>query len=225
MRKLVVFDLDGTLVDTLPDIAAAVNHALAKLGMPEVTEHVVRSGIGDGAEQLVMRCLPEDIAEYGHATGDGIGLPQRVLSAFLAHYTDNCTHLTRPFPGVREALEALAGIPLAVLTNKPLAATLRILEELRLAAFFTQVLGGDNPWGKKPDPGALRHIRQQIGASSRNTVLVGDGWQDFKVAQNDEVGFVLFKEGYGSEAGEFQDYSPAFSHFSELPELIGRHAF
>ncbi len=218
MYELVIFDLDGTLVDTLPDLAAAVNYALLENGFPSIPLERVSRGIGDGAEQLIYRCLPED---FIRSQKSGLSpLATQTINLFLEHYTENCTRLSRPFPGVEQSLHMLSEISLAVLTNKPLAATMRILNELGLASYFSEVLGGDGPWGKKPDPGGLQHLRRKAHSTPETTLLVGDGWQDLQVARNDGVRFLCFQGGYGSSAPELAGYTPAFATFSELPGLI-----
>ena len=147
----VVFDLDGTLVDSLPDLQAALNRLLATRGLAPLSVPRVREMVGDGAKRLVERAFA--------ARGLAAGVDE--LADFLADYEANCALATRVYPGIPEALQTLAaqGHKLAVCTNKPAAATRNVLDALGLAPFFGAVVGGDSTPYRKPDP---RHLAQAL---------------------------------------------------------------
>ena len=146
---LLIFDLDGTLVDSAPDLRAALNEMLRERGRAPLSPGQVRGMIGDGAAALVSRALA---AGGAAAAADKAALPR-----FLELYQANATRLTRPYPGVPETLTALrrAGYRTAICTNKPQRATIGILQGLDLAALFDAVAGGDRFAVRKPDPGHL----------------------------------------------------------------------
>lgn len=165
----VVFDLDGTLVDSRGDIAAAANHALVRHGLRPLGVDEIARFVGDGARRLMSRAsgLNHDTAEL-----------DPLVDVFVTYYTEHPAELTRLLPGVPEALLQLEGLPLAVCTNKPRPAAEAVLEELGLAGFFTAlVAGGDLP-KLKPDPLPLLVIAERLGLAPRHLVMVGDGLQD-----------------------------------------------
>ena len=157
MIDLIVFDLDGTLVDSHKDLAHAANTLVLELGGAPVTEEAVVRMVGEGAAVLVRRALT--------ASGLDPDTPG-ALERFLAIYDSCLLDQTRPYPGTREVLERLAASHrLAILTNKPARATARIIEGLDLARYFDPVVGGDTRFGRKPDPAGLRHIIEVAGAA------------------------------------------------------------
>tara|TARA_R110000782_G_scaffold258088_1_gene347660 strand:- start:805 stop:1506 length:702 start_codon:yes stop_codon:yes gene_type:complete len=218
LPKAVVFDLDGTLVDSVPDIQAALNWLLARLGRREVARDEVVAMVGDGVPRLVERGLL--------ATG---GLPDGGLdgptAAFTAHYEANATALTRPFPGAVAALTALrdAGCTLAVCTNKPAGATAEILGALDLAPFFAAVAGGDTvPGARKPDPRHLMHVLDQLGVAPGDAVMVGDSHNDVNVAKAAGVVTVAVTFGYAhGPVGEL-GADVLIDHFDDLVAALGR---
>jgi len=173
-----LWDLDGTLVDSLSDIAASVNAARASVGLPALAEALVRTYVGDGMTKLIERALPDT-----HR-----GRFDEVVRAFAEHYERHCLDATRPFAGVPETLEQLqnAGVKLAVLTNKPYAFTRTLLEGLRLAERFSVVVGGDSAPAKKPAPEPFRMALKQLGEADDGggrTLVVGDGQPDIAGAR------------------------------------------
>src|SRR3954471_18338415 len=144
MPPLAVFDLDGTLVDSAPDIHAALDRLMAGLGQPPFARAEVTRMIGDGVRALVQRAL----------AARGLGFEEAALAAFTADYTARAAEATAPFPGIPEALAALevAGWRLAICTNKPVAATLALLEGIGLGGRFAAIGGGDSFAMRKPDP-------------------------------------------------------------------------
>ena len=176
MTRLLVFDLDGTLVDSSRDIAAATNAAIRRLapGAAEIPLEVILSFVGEGAGILVERSLR-------HA---GLGLTaDEVLPVYVECYAERLLDTTRLYPGVEEALDALAGPALAVLTNKPGDFSRRILEGLGVARCFARILGAGDVPSRKPDPGGLLRLMADAEAAPRETWMVGDSATDVAVAR------------------------------------------
>jgi phosphoglycolate phosphatase len=189
---LIVFDLDGTLIDSQRDIADSVNALLEEYGKSPLSLDTVAAMVGDGASVLVRRvCAAVGIA------------PRDALPRFLAHYDQRLTVHTRPYDGIPEALAALRsrGHVLAVLTNKPQRATTTILERLGLAAAFIEAVGGDTPVGRKPDPAGLLQIVAAAGAAIESTVLVGDSPVDLETARRAGIRVCLARYGFGFRFG------------------------
>jgi len=176
VARLLVFDLDGTLVDSSRDLAAAVNAALVRVapGAPVIPLDVVVSFVGEGARLLVERSLRHaglDIA------------PETVLPVFFETYGERLLDTTRLYPGVAQALDALAGFPLAVLTNKPGPFSRTILEGLGVASRFARIWGyGDVP-ARKPDPSGLVRLVEELGATTADSWMIGDSTIDVRTAR------------------------------------------
>ena len=205
----VVFDLDGTLVDSLPDLRAALNRLLAARGLAPLAAPKVREMVGDGAKRLVERAF----AAHGRAAGPDD------LADFLADYEANCALATRVYPGIPEALETLAahGHRLAVCTNKPAAATRSLLDALGLTGFFGAVVGGDSTPYRKPDP---RHLAQAIsGLGAVSGVMVGDHANDILAARGLPIPSIFVTWGYGRAQGDFTARDA-----SELPGIVAEIA-
>jgi phosphoglycolate phosphatase len=215
MIELVVFDLDGTLVDSHQDLAHAANLLVGELGGAPISEAAVVRMVGEGAAVLVRRAL----------TASGLD-PETpgALDRFLAIYDTCLLDQTKPYPGMTEVLERLAhSCRLAVLTNKPSRATMTILQGLDLARFFDPVLGGDTEFGRKPVPAGLLHIIAVAGTSPESTLLVGDSPVDRRTARNAGTGICLAKYGFGYtfadgdlDGGELIVDAP-----EEIGELLG----
>jgi len=190
--RLIVFDLDGTLVDSRRDIADAANALLESCGAPPLPEDRIGRMVGDGAATLVARAFE----------ASGVAPPPDALKRFTAVYRGRLLAHTRPYDGMVEALEALAGrAALAVLTNKPLAPTRAILEGLDLARFFAEdaVLGGDGAFPRKPDPAGLKHIQTRANVPAAACLLVGDSVIDFRTARAAGIPICLARYGFGFE--------------------------
>jgi phosphoglycolate phosphatase len=168
--RLAVFDLDGTLVDSVDDLHASVNHALAAVGLPPRTREEVRGFVGEGARVLLAR-----------AVAPRADLLDPALAAWRTHYAAHCLDRTRPYPGI-EPLLAGARRALAVHTNKPGAMARKILDGLGLAPRFAAVIGGDDA-PRKPDPAGLLAIMARVGAAPADTVFVGDSRHDLATAR------------------------------------------
>lgn len=188
---LIVFDLDGTLIDSRDDIAAATNDMLEYFGVSRLPVDLVVSFVGDGARVLVARAL--------QAGGIGADRLDEALPVFLDHYDRRLTETTRPYDGIIDALDAAAarGATLGVLTNKPQAHTDKLMQALGLAARFRWIVGGDTGFGRKPDPAALLWMVRAACARPADTLLVGDSTIDAATARAAGVRFCLAAYGFG----------------------------
>jgi phosphoglycolate phosphatase len=190
--SLIVFDLDGTLVDSRRDIAESANALLVACGARGLDEHAIGRMVGDGAATLIARAF----------AASGVPPPPDALDRFLAIYGERLLHHTRPYARIPEVLHELsARVPLAVLTNKPIEATRRILAGLDLARHFGDeaVIGGDGPFPRKPDPSGLRHLAATFHVTAADTVLIGDSAIDWRTAKAAETKICLVRYGFGFE--------------------------
>ena len=183
-----VFDLDGTLIDSRRDITTAINRMREELGLPPIPLEAVVTMVGEGARLLVERAL-------------GPGFPPEqvdpALARYLEHYADVCLDETRGYPGIEEMLEGLAGrYPLALLSNKGEALSRKILDGLGLSRFFGEILGGDSLPTRKPDPAGLRVLAERLGVPLERLLLVGDTWIDAETAHNAGCAFILVEWGF-----------------------------
>jgi phosphoglycolate phosphatase len=198
--RAVAFDLDGTLLDTLPDIAAAAQSMLTTMGRAPVEEATVRSYIGNGIPRLTKRLLTGTM--HGEPP---VELFERALDLFEENYRATLTLRTRPFPGVEEGLRRFhdAGLRMACITNKAEAFTLPLLEATGLLGWFSLVLSGDSLPRKKPDPLPLLHCAQRLDAEPAQLLFVGDSSADVQAAR--AAGCPVFCVGYGYSPGGVQD--------------------
>ena len=210
--RLIVFDLDGTLVDSRRDIAESANALLQSCGAEALPEERIGRMVGDGAATLVARAF----AAVGQAP------PLDALQRFLAIYGGRLLQHTRVYPGMLEVLETLVlRATLAILTNKPSGSTRRILEGLDLTRYFAPdaVIGGDGPFARKPDPGGLLHLASAAGVSAEETLLVGDSIIDWRTARNASTSICLARYGFGFEGfpeGELRSFDRVVDTPSEL---------
>jgi len=190
LLSVLVFDLDGTLVDSRRDIAESANELLASLDAPPLDHDEVVRMVGEGARLLVSRVL---------AAG---GVREDIDAAFARFstiYDRRLADHTRPYPGVVDGLAQLAGrFTLAVLTNKPQHHTDRLLDALDLRRYFVQALGGDTAHGRKPDPTGLAALIGAAGAVPSSALLVGDSWVDAETARRGGTRFCFADYGFGS---------------------------
>ena len=177
----VIFDLDGTLIDSRADLSAAINHMLRTLGLTELPLETVCQYIGEGARVLVQRSLG---STHEKQLDEG-------LRVFLAYYGAHLLDRTRPYDGIPEALAALTerGVVLSVLTNKPVAMSRAILDGLGLLRCFTAVVGGDSLSARKPDPAGVDYLLEATRTSRERTLLVGDSLIDMRTAIAARVAF------------------------------------
>ena len=186
---IIVFDLDGTLVDTAPDLTHALNYALARAGQAPVSAETVRSLVGMGARVMI-----EEGLRRAGVTGD----LESMLGDFLVHYEANIAVESRPFPGAVEALDLLRaeGARLAVCTNKRESLSRRLLQELELEGYFSAIAGRDTFKVAKPDPGHLTVAIRLAGGEPSRAVMVGDSDVDVRTAKAASVPIVLVSFGY-----------------------------
>ncbi|MEM1344061.1 MAG: phosphoglycolate phosphatase [Pseudomonadota bacterium] len=211
--KAIVFDLDGTLVDSAPDLHAAANAMLADLGHAPLDLAQVTRFIGNGVAKLVERCLQ----------ARGGGDPGAALALFRAHYARAPVALTKPYPGVDALLTRLSGqYRLGVCTNKPEAPARTVLEALGLTAPFEVVIGGDTVGVLKPDPAPLMAALAGLETSRKAALFVGDSETDAATAQAGGVRFALFSGGYRKTPVEDMSTDLVFDRHAELAEeLLG----
>lgn len=192
-RPAFLFDLDGTLADTLPDLAASTNHVRALYGLPPVDDALVRRFVGDGARTLLRRSLAGIDRPLTEALLD------EAFARYVAHHAEQCTQLTVAYPGVRACLAALRerGHALAVVTNKPERFAVPVVAHVGLADLLPVVVGGDTLPQKKPDPAPLRHALEQLDHPTAGAVMVGDGLQDLRAAKALGIGTIACLYGYG----------------------------
>ena len=211
---LVVFDLDGTLIDSAPDMHRAVNLMLADLGCSPLALADIRTMVGDGASALIARALAARqcvSVDTGHA-----------LAQFLQHYESNPTEFTRIFPGVPPTLERLhaSGLTLAVCTNKPTRLTEMVIERLGLRRFFSRIVAGDSMPFRKPDPRALLEVLDGFDTPPAAAILVGDSEVDAATAQAAKVPFILMTYGYHRGPIDAISSIATLDHFGELATLL-----
>lgn len=194
-RHILAFDLDGTLIDSGPDIAAAVNALFAELGLPAVSLDDIRRWVGDGAPVLLQRALAHVGARQTAA---------ELFPRFTVHYGENAVRLTTIYPAVAETLAELAalGCRMGICTNKPLAPTLAVLEAFGLAQYFGAVIGGDSLPQRKPQPEPLWQVIAQLGGRPEQAALIGDSATDLACAEAAGVPAIIIPSGYGMAAPE-----------------------
>lgn len=211
--RLVVFDLDGTLVDASQDLASGLNAALSQVapGTPLLSLDAVRRMIGEGARVLVSRALEH--------TGVGVPLDE-VLPVFMECYSHRLLESTRPYPGIPEVLAALRPRTLAVLTNKPGGFSRAIMEGLGLAPLFLRVYGGGDLSARKPDPVGLLRLAAEAGVALTETVMVGDSAIDVRTARAAGARAVGVDWGFGSETLRHDRPDALVSRPADLPRVL-----
>ena len=214
--RAVIFDLDGTLIDSAPDIHAAANKMLAEVDEGALSYETIRSFIGNGVPVLVERIIA--------AQGINAGRHPELLEIFMRHYNADPATLTKLYPNVRAVVESLAaeGARLGVCTNKPEGPTREILRAFDLDRLFDVVVGGDTLPVKKPDPAPLRRAVEALGREL--TVYVGDSEVDAETASRAALPFALFTEGYRKRPIEELAFDAAFADFADLPGILARLA-
>ncbi|MFB4392410.1 MULTISPECIES: phosphoglycolate phosphatase [unclassified Pseudomonas] len=193
LPRLVMFDLDGTLIDSVPDLAAAVDRMLLELGRPAAGLEAVRHWVGNGAQVLVRRALAGDI-EHDQVDDE---LAERALELFMDAYADS-HELTVVYPGVRDTLRWLRkqGVEMALITNKPERFVGPLLDQMKIGRYFRWIVGGDTLPQKKPDPAALLFVMKMAGVTPEQALFVGDSRSDVLAAQAAGVKCVGLSYGY-----------------------------
>jgi phosphoglycolate phosphatase len=219
--KAVMFDLDGTLINSAPEIASAINLMLADLNRTELSAKLVESYIGEGAAVLIKRCLNSQL-EIGQLNDEpDAALFAQAEKLFFAHYAKNVTD-SKPYNGVVEGLQALRnkGLRLACVTNKPEKFTLPLLQKSGLAEFFEIVVSGDSLPKKKPDPMQLQHICAKLDIHTFEAMLVGDSETDIEAAHAADCFIVTVPYGYNQ--GRPIDESTVDAMIADLTELVSQ---
>lgn len=216
MRKAVIFDLDGTLIDSLPDVMNALNAVLTNRGRRSVVRDEVRQMIGGGAEPLLKRAFK--------ATGEALpvdSLPECV-DAFTAYYRENPVTETRIFDGAVQALQVLSRdkMQLGICTNKPHNSALQVLKALQLDQHFGACFGKASLPYHKPDRRHYDEVASALGVASNQTVYVGDSETDVETARNAGVPIILVPFGYSLQPAAELGGDRLINHFSELPNTV-----
>jgi phosphoglycolate phosphatase len=209
--KLVIFDLDGTLVDSVRDLCEAVNATRREMGMEPLPYETVASYVGNGAPVLIRRAMGPEAAEQQVADA---------LAYFLSYYREHMLDHTRPYPGVMETLNHLheRGVRMAVLTNKPERFSRDMCAGLGMEKYFFQIYGGNSFEQKKPDPIGIHTLMRECGAGRDGTWMVGDSATDVMTARN--AGVKCVGVSYGISPESLKDAPPDFL-LDSMTELVG----
>lgn len=219
-KKLIIFDLDGTLIDSALDLAAAINYMLQKLNRDKFPQETIHGWVGNGALMLVQRALfgQRSISE----SLDQV-LVQKALKIFLTSYADNLCNATLAYPNVSSTLQTLKqdGYSLAIVSNKPFDFIEPILKGLELNGLFMFILGGDSLNEKKPSPLPLLHVCKKLDTSVDKTLMVGDSKNDIQAASACGMQSVAVTYGYnyGEDIGTYRP-NAMIDDFSELLKLL-----
>ena len=206
--RALIFDLDGTLIDSKRDLIRSVNAMLHQMGREQIHEDTISGYIGHGAPRLVSQALGINATEAER---------ERALKFFLVYYEDHKMDSTCAYPGVPEVLQQLAAFPMAILTNKPVRISVRILETLGLAKYFSAVYGGNSFETKKPDPFGAQTILREFGAAPLEAILIGDSEVDVQTARN--AGTLAAAVNYGFGAHDRAAH-PADIYLNRLTDLV-----
>lgn len=216
--KLVIFDLDGTLIDSRLDLVHSVNAALRHIGRTELPDDVIASYVGDGAPVLIQRALGGETVDES--------LIRKGLEFFLSYYRQHKLDHTTVYEGIAEALTAIQndsnGSPrkLAVLSNKPVIPSRAIVDALGMGGFFTQVYGGNSFATKKPDPEGARKLLEESGVSAEQAVIVGDSHTDVETGQNAGLWTIAVTYGFAPHTLEGVSPDVTVDHPAELAEIF-----
>ena len=212
--RLLVFDLDGTLVDSKQDLALSVNAMRTEMGLAPLPLDLIASYVGHGVTLLVRRSLGP------LATSENV---EKGLAFFLNYYRDHMLDHTGPYPGVAEALDKLAGHKMAVLTNKPVNFSREMLTRLGFAPFFAYIYGGNSFPQKKPDPTGLHKLMEDLQVPARQTLMVGDSDTDILTGRNAGVWTCGVTYGFGAHTLEKVSPDRMIDDMRELPPLLDGH--
>ena len=212
----IVFDLDGTLIDTAPDLVDTLNVVFAREGWPPVPYETARNTIGGGARMMIAR----GIAAEGIAVAPA--KLEQLFADFIAHYTEHLADRSRPFPGLTDALDVLAsgGCRFAVCTNKLERLSVLLLEELKIAGRFEAICGQDTFGIQKPDPEVLRRTIAAAGGIPQRAIMIGDSATDIRTAR--AAGIPVIAVDFGYSERPVSEFGPdrIISHFAQLPASV-----
>ena len=209
--RLLIFDLDGTLVDSKTDLALSVNAVREMMGLGALPHDLIASYVGHGVATLIRRALGDQ------ATNENI---EKATALFLRYYRDHMLDNSVMYPGVRETLETLGGRTLAVLTNKPVIFSREMLTRLGVAGRFAFIYGGNSFEQKKPDPVGVNKLLGDTGVRPRQTMIVGDSDTDVLTGRNAGVWTCAVTYGYGAEGLRACPPDILLDDFRELPSLL-----
>lgn len=215
LPRLVMFDLDGTLIDSVPDLAAAIDHMLQALGRPAAGVEAVRQWVGNGARVLVRRALAGGLEHAAVSEEE----TEEALALFMRAYAGSHA-LTRVYPGARNLLKWLKaqGVEMALITNKPEQFVAPLLDDMRIGRYFRWIIGGDTLPQQKPDPAALLLVMQMAEVKAEEALFVGDSRNDVLAARAAGVACVATSYGY-NHGRPIAEESPALV-IDDLRELI-----
>jgi phosphoglycolate phosphatase len=209
--RVLVFDLDGTLIDSALDLALAVAATLKHMKRSPIPHEIIYSYVGNGAPALIRKALGPDASEEDC---------QRGLEHFLGYYREHMLDNTVTYPGVREGLAGLAHFPMAVLTNKPVRFSEKILDGLGLSPYFKFVYGGNSFERKKPDPMGMQFLLADFGVSPHEAMMIGDSEVDVQTARNANTWACGVTYGLGSERLVQHPPDVLLDSLTELPPLL-----
>jgi phosphoglycolate phosphatase len=212
-----IFDLDGTLVDTAPDLLGAMNAVLTQQGRRPVDPETLRHMVGFGAASLIRQAMA--------ATGDPVaeGLLSKLVDDFVVHYGAHLADASVPFPGVIDTLTALKaqGVPMGVLTNKPHELALPLLDALDMSKFFGAIHGAGRFSYVKPDPRVFHHVVEELtGNANATALMIGDSTTDAKTARAANVPVILLSYGYTPDPVETLGVDAVTGDFRDIPKLV-----
>ncbi|MBI1909661.1 MAG: HAD-IA family hydrolase [Deltaproteobacteria bacterium] len=206
--SLLIYDLDGTLIDSKQDIANSVNWTLTQLGLPTVSNEVVYSYVGNGVRPLIAKSVGEE----------GGAKFKEALKIFKTHYLEHLLDQTQLFAGVKEVLHHFKGKTQAVLTNKPGVFSLPILKGLKVDHYFSAIIGGEDGFPKKPDPAAIHHLLKEFNCPPAQAVMIGDSRVDIETGKN--AGILTCGVTYGFRGEEEVHASQPDFLIAEPHEII-----
>jgi phosphoglycolate phosphatase len=212
--RALIFDLDGTLIDSKLDLIHSVNAMLRELKRPQLASETISGYIGHGAPQLVARALG------GAATEEEL---KNALQFFLGYYEEHKMDDTCAYPGVAETLAQLSHMPMAVLTNKPARISVRILNSLGLEKYFHAIYGGNSFESKKPDPFGANQILREFGIAGREALLVGDSEVDVQTARNAGTQAAAVNYGFGLHDRAAYPADIYLDRFADLVGVVTNH--
>ncbi|QOP45604.1 phosphoglycolate phosphatase [Sulfurimonas paralvinellae] len=221
-KKLILFDLDGTLIDSVPDLAASVNYMMRSLRLEPYSVEQIRSWVGNGASTLVKRALAGEADISNVDIGNNFF--EEALDLFLDHYSHNLAKETYLYEGVKETLDTLykRDFIMTIVTNKPCEFIEPILDALEIKEYFSLLLGANSLEKKKPNPEVIFHTLEKFNIKKYESVIVGDSKNDIIAAHNAGIDSLAVTYGYNYEEN-IQEYDPTgvVDRFEKLTEIIG----